>query len=422
MKRTAASILAALTAFWLSVEDGFAQKVVGAHPGNAISLALSPDGTTLASGGEGGTIQLWDYSTGTLIQTLDGHHAEVDWLRFWPESRYLLSSSFYRLLGHDLETGERLPISDQLGFCYYVALSPDQRRIAVSDEYSVVSVWDFISGERKGELEIVGARLDSLAYSHDGLLIACSLEGAVYIWNAETMRVKHQIEIPGRDLAYGNRIAFLPDNRSIALVRFKEKNSDGTGRAEVWDVETGEMKSSFGGDFKQAKFSPDGRKLLSVSGSRIFTLWELETGRILKAERRQSDRYDRLHFSEDSSRLIIGFDSKEAQIWNTETGRVVSTFNGRLFFTALSSDGRTAALTTFTWGGNGRASTRIWDTETGEMKGEAPTNNTPIASVSFSPDGRSVVSSPLQVWSGDRTLRIWNPLTGKATAQYKGHT
>ena len=97
MRRAAASVLAVLAAFWLSAADGFAQRVVGTHPGSDTSLALSPDGKTLASGGEGGTIQLWDYSTGMLIRTLDGNISEVDWMRFWPGSRYLINSSFYRL-------------------------------------------------------------------------------------------------------------------------------------------------------------------------------------------------------------------------------------------------------------------------------------------------------------------------------------
>ena len=424
MRRAAVLVLAALTAFWLSVEDGFAQKVIGRHPGSAASLALSPDGKTLASGGNGGTIQLWDYSTGTPIRTLDGNISEVDWMRFWPGSRYLLNTSFNRLQAHDLKTGERLPISDQLGICYYVALSPDRRTLAVSDEYSVVSVWDFLSGERKGELENVDVHLDSLVYSHDGLLIAGSWEDGIYIWNAETLRVKHQISIPGRMLGSltfpsGYRIAFLPDNLSIARVRFKNKYGDGTGTAEIWDVKTGEMRSSFGGDFEQIAFSPDGRKLLSVSGSEIITLWELGTGRILRAKQ-QSYAYNRPFFSEDSSKLIVGFDSNEGQIWDAETGRVVSTFHGSLYQTALSPDGRTAASSTTLSLEDGYHSTktRVWDIETGELKGEAPANNTPIASISLSPDGRSVVSSPRRVWSGDSSLRIWDLLTGRLMMKY----
>ena len=423
MKRTAASILAALAVFWLSVENGFAQRVVGAHPGTVSSLALSPDGATLASGGESGTIQLWDYSTGTLIRTLDGHLGEVDWMRFWPGSRYLVSSSFRMVLGHDLKTGERLPISDQLGVYDYTALSPDRRTIAAGGRYSVVRLWDFISGEMKAELEYVDVQLDALAYSHDGLLIAGSWKGGVYIWNVETLRVKRHISIPGQKFAgstfpSGTRIAFLPDNRSFARIRFKGADGE-TGTAEIWDVETGEMLSSFGGDFGDYTFSPDGRKLLSVSGSQIVTLWELETGRILRAKRRPSDLYDRPYFSEDSSKLMVGFgDSNVMQIWNAETGKVASTFDGSVYFTALSPDGRTAASAIPSWGGDERARTRVWDIETGELKGEASANNTPIASVSLSPDGRFAASSPRRVWAGDRSLRIWDLLTGREKAKY----
>ncbi len=419
MRRTAASILAALAAFWLSAADGFAQRVVGAHPGSDASLALSPDGKTLASGGEGGAIQLWDYSTGTLIQTLDGNISEVDWMRFWPGSRYLLNSSFSRLQAHDLKTGERLPISDKLGICYDVALSPDRRTIAVRNEYSVVSVWDFLSGKMKGELEDVGVHLGSMVYSHDGLLIAAPWEDGLYIWNAETLRVKHRISIPGRSRASRSPIAFLPDNQSMARVRFRYEYGDGTGTAEIWDVKTGKMTSSFGGDFEIAKFSPDGRRLLTVNGNDVVTLWELETERILRTNRRDSFvASDRQFFSEDSSKLVVGYDSNQAQIWDAETGEIVSTFRGILYLAALSPDGRTAASTPV-WEDYYRSrTTRVWDIETGEVKGEAPANNTPIASVSLSPDGRYVFSSPRRIWTGDSSIRIWDLLTGQATAQY----
>ncbi len=420
MRRAAVSVLAALTAFWLSAADGFARRVVGMHPGSDASLALSPDGKTLASGGEGGVIRLWDYSTGTPIRTLDGNISEVDWMRFWPGSRYLLNSSFYRLQAHDLKTGERLPISDRFGICYDFALSPDRRTIAVRNEYGVVSVWDFLSGEMKGELEDVDVLLGSMVYSHDGLLIAAPWEDGIYIWNAETLRVKHRISIPGRIRAYSYRIAFLPDNQSIARVRFRNKYGDGTGTAEIWDAATGEMISSFGGDFEVVKFSPDGRRLLSVNGNDVVTLWELETGRILRTNRRQPYvASDRQYFSEDSSKLIVGFDSNEGQIWDAETGKIVSTFSGILYLAALSPDGRTAASTTFDWDDYRRSKTRVWDIETGELKGEAPMNNTPIASVSLSPDGRYVFSSPRRIWTGDGSIRVWDLLTGQATAQYR---
>ncbi len=418
MRRAAVSILAALAAFWLPVENGFAQKVVGTHPGTIASLALSPDGKTLASGGDSGTIQLWRYSTGTLIRTLAGHHAEVDWMRFWPDSRYLVSSSFYRLQAHDVKTGERLPISDQLGICWDVALSPDRRTIAVYDYSNALSVWDLMSGEMMGKLENVGVHLDSLIHSHDGRLIAGSWKGGVIIWNAETLQMKHQISIPGQVLEYRYRIAFLPDNRSMALVRFKREDRDATGTAEIWDLETGTMRLSFGGDLSQAAFSPDGRRLLSVSGSQIVALWELETGMILQTNRRPSNTYAQPFFSEDSGKLVVGFDSNTGQIWDAETGNLVSTFNGSVYGTTLSPDGRTAASSTVVWDGYDRSRTRVWDIETGEVKGEAPANHTPIESVSFSPDGRCILSSPMRIWSGDRSIRIWDLLTGREKAKY----
>ena len=48
------------------------------HPGLLTSVSFSPDGTILASGGaEDSAIKLWDVATRTNIATLEGH---TDWI------------------------------------------------------------------------------------------------------------------------------------------------------------------------------------------------------------------------------------------------------------------------------------------------------------------------------------------------------
>jgi WD40 repeat protein len=45
------------------------------HTAGVQSVAYSPDGKTLASGGEDDTIKLWDINTGKEQDTLKGHTA-----------------------------------------------------------------------------------------------------------------------------------------------------------------------------------------------------------------------------------------------------------------------------------------------------------------------------------------------------------
>ena len=61
--------------------------------GDVTSIAFSPDGSTLASGGGrwNKTIQLWDTETGNHIGTLRGHKGNVTSVVFSPDGKVLAS-------------------------------------------------------------------------------------------------------------------------------------------------------------------------------------------------------------------------------------------------------------------------------------------------------------------------------------------
>ena len=52
-------------------------------------MAYSPDGTTIASGDEDGTVKLWDPNTGRERCTLVGHTGKVRALAFSPDGSVL---------------------------------------------------------------------------------------------------------------------------------------------------------------------------------------------------------------------------------------------------------------------------------------------------------------------------------------------
>ncbi|MFG1679212.1 hypothetical protein ACGFNP_03505 [Nonomuraea sp. NPDC049269] len=63
------------------------------HTGLVATLAFSPDGATLASGGSDGTIRLWDVRTATPKGTpMVGHRADIIALAFAPDGRTIASS------------------------------------------------------------------------------------------------------------------------------------------------------------------------------------------------------------------------------------------------------------------------------------------------------------------------------------------
>ena len=62
------------------------------HSDSVSSVAFSPDGTRVLSGG-GWTVKLWDAATGALIRTFEGHANPVSSLAFSPDGTRVLSGS-----------------------------------------------------------------------------------------------------------------------------------------------------------------------------------------------------------------------------------------------------------------------------------------------------------------------------------------
>src|SRR5690606_22785150 len=67
--------------------------VVGGHDDDVTAVAMTPDGTVIASGGRDGFIKLWDTVTGQLIQSFNQFEQPVWDLAFDPTGTYLASSS-----------------------------------------------------------------------------------------------------------------------------------------------------------------------------------------------------------------------------------------------------------------------------------------------------------------------------------------
>lgn len=114
------------------------------------SVAFSPDGRRIVSGGYNYTLQLWDASTGQPIgQPFEGHESTVSSVAFSPDGTRIVSGSLDDTLRQwDVKTGQPIgkPLTDYTGSVFSVAFSPDGKLIFSGSEDGKLRLWKVFEG------------------------------------------------------------------------------------------------------------------------------------------------------------------------------------------------------------------------------------------------------------------------------------
>lgn len=163
------------------------------------SLAYSHDSRILATGGEDGVIVLWDMHTGKQTTVLTGHSDPVNALAFGNGDRLLASgaggSTDYTMRIWDVASASQLAVRNLNGIVYHVAFNADGSLVAAS-------AWDNVHVFRLPEVQPVavipagsrhvpaGAALfvddDRVVISGgDQKMHAYSLEAGAYSWTGQ---------------------------------------------------------------------------------------------------------------------------------------------------------------------------------------------------------------------------------------------
>jgi WD40 repeat protein len=373
---------------------------LGQHHSEVSSVAFFPDGNVVSASCDH-TLKLWDVGRLKEVSTLRGHRGAVRQVAVSPEGTTIASVSDDRTVR--LWSREPAPEADVLihpRWVHSADFSPDGKWLVTGCGDGNIRLWDIASSQCIRTFRGHTNGVPRVLFSKDSKLVISGRDDEmIKIWNVINPREEPLAILKGH---HGTVfcLCLSSDGRTLVSANGNWGEETNPGFVKFWAFPKGNEIGSFlahTNGIHCMAISPDGRLLVTGSWDTTIKLWDFGSRKPLAELNGHNQPVTALAFSPDGKTLVSGCEAGKLIFWNVATRQKlntvdeVATLDGLVF----SGDGRTLVET---YVNTVRLRNVVTLKELLTLHGHEAFVFTPV----ISPDGR-VLATP----SADGTVRLW---------------
>ncbi|OCH89543.1 WD40 repeat-like protein [Obba rivulosa] len=396
---------------WVRVWDvqtrNLVRKLAG-RIGALISMAVSPDGKTLAIASRD-SAELWSLTNWEPIG--DPLHSGDNAVAFSPDSKRLALGKYkeHFVFLWNLTTKEARRLEGHKNVVYTVAFSPDGRLLVSGSSDNTIRLWNGTTGEVLGAIQGHTHTVWSLAFSpgEGTQLASASADRTVRIWDVQSLlaSVSRETRSPSPSVS---SVAWSPTSKKLAFTI--------TNAVYLTSLESSlspiTSMHQHSEEVLLLVFSSDGLRLASASKD-LLQWWDVEIGSALDGvPLKQTEMARFIAMSPDSTRLALLLDRQVVQLWNAADGEPIgqpqADHDEWIICMSFSPDGSWLATAAYD------GTLRLRDPFTGVQVGD-PILVAYASAIAFSGDGKQIAAGLVSA-----TIRLWNVSSRELVWEYSG--